>query len=176
MPPHLQHEWSSKGNIGDGASLVPLVDINCIHDVDQLMDTPHTMCSTCLDLPPIYDEYVDEHVELLSCDAMLHRISCENSIGHVMFDNPLNLSYAMSEISHIASLQPHRSNYAYPIHINPICTSGIDDKMMVMGFCFSCDDIAMLPLQNLCNSSHMPCHANDAKGAWQYHHKKSKCQ
>ena len=48
-------------------------------------------------MPPIYDEYDDEHVELPSCDAMLHRISCENSIGHFMFDNPLSLSYAMSE-------------------------------------------------------------------------------
>ena len=28
--------------------------------------------SSCLDLP-IYDEYDDEHVELPSCDAMLHR-------------------------------------------------------------------------------------------------------
>ena len=113
--PHLHHmSGASKGNIGDGASLVPLVDIDCMHDDDHLMDTPHTMSSTCLDVPPIYDEYDDERVEFLSCDATLHRISCENSIGHIMFDNPLNLSYAMSEISHIASLQSHRSNYAYP--------------------------------------------------------------
>ena len=51
-------------------------------------------------MPPIYDEYDDEHVDLPSCDTMLHRISCENSRGHIMFDNPLNLSYAMGEISH----------------------------------------------------------------------------
>ena len=30
--------------------------------------------------------------------------------------------------------------------------------MMVIGFCFSCDDIAMLPLHDLRNSSTMPCH------------------
>ena len=35
---------------------------------------------------------------------------------------------------------------------------GIDDEMMVIGFCFSCDDIAMLPLHDLRNSSTMPCH------------------
>jgi hypothetical protein len=122
------------------------------------MDSPHTMSSTCLDMPPIYDEYDDEHVDLPSCDAMLHRISCENSIGHIMFDNPLNLSYAMSEISHIASFQSQHSNYACPIKINPSCTYGIDDEMMVIGFCFSCDDIAMLPLHDLRNSSTMPCH------------------
>ena len=75
-----------------------------------------------------------------------------------MFDNPLNLSYAMSEISHIASFQSQHSNYACPIKINPICTYGIDDEMMVIGFCFSCDDIAMLPLHDLRNSSTMPCH------------------
>jgi hypothetical protein len=54
------------------------------------MDTSHTMSSTCLDVPPIYDEYDDEHVELLNGDAMLHRIPCENSVGHIMFDNLLN--------------------------------------------------------------------------------------
>ena len=32
--------------------------------------------------------------------------------------------------------------------------------MTVIVFCFSCDDIAMLPLHELCNSSHMPCHEN----------------
>jgi hypothetical protein len=156
------HERRSKGNIGDGTSLVPLVDYlanDCFHDVDHLMDSSHTM--SCFDMPPIYDEYDNEHIELRSCDAMLHRISCENSIGHFMFDNPLNVSYAMSEISHIASLQSQHSKYACPIKINPICTYGIDDEMMVIGICFSCDDIAMLPLQNLCNVSHIPCHEND---------------
>ena len=44
------------------------------------------------------------------------------------------------------------------ININPICTYGIDDEMMVIGFCFSCDDIAMLPLHDLHNSYTMPCH------------------
>ena len=110
--------------------------------------------SSCLDLP-IYDEYDDEHVELPSCDAMLHRISCENSFGHIMFENPLNLSYAMSEISHIASFQSQHISYACPIKINPICTCGIDDEMMVIGFCFSCDDIAKLPLHDLHNSSNI---------------------
>ena len=52
-------------------------------------------------------------------------------------------------------LQYHLSDYAYAIKINPICTYGIDDKPMVIGICFSCDDIDMLPLHHL---SHMPCH------------------
>ena len=88
---------------------------------------------------------------------MLHRISCENSLGHIMFDNPLDLSYAMNEITHMSYLQSHRSDYAYAIKINPICTYGIDDKPMVIGICFSCDDTDMLPLHHL---SHMPCHAH----------------
>ena len=75
-----------------------------------------------------------------------------------MFDNPLNLSYAMSEISHIASFQCQHSNYACPIKMHPSCTYGIDDELMVFGFCFSCDDIAMLPLHDLHNSSTMSCH------------------
>ena len=116
------HERCSKGNIGDGASLVPLVDSltnDCLHDVDPPISMLHASeTSSCLDLP-IYDEYDDEHVELPSCDAILHRISCENSIGHIMFSNPLNLSYAMSEISQIASFQSQHSNYACPIKINP---------------------------------------------------------
>ena len=74
------HERHSKGNIGDVASLVPLVDsldIDCSHDVDPPIHMLHASeTSSCLDLP-IYDEYDDEHVELPSCDAMLHRISCE---------------------------------------------------------------------------------------------------
>ena len=126
---------------------------DCLHDVDPPIAMLHASAtSSCHDLP-IYDEYDDEHVELPSCDAMLHKISCENSIGHFMFDNPLNLSYAMSEISHIASFRSQHSNYACPIKINPICTYGIDDKMMVIRFCFSCDDIAMLPIHDLRNSS-----------------------
>ena len=84
------HERRSKGNIGDGTSLVPLVDyldIGCSHDVDPPIPMLHASdTSSCLDLP-IYDEYDDEHVELPSCHAVLHRISCENSIGHFMFDN-----------------------------------------------------------------------------------------
>ena len=110
--------------------------------------------SPCDDLP-IYDEYDDCHVESISCDAMLHMIFCANSLGHIMFDNTLNLSYAMSEISHIASFQSQHSNYACPIKINPIYTYGIDGKPMVIGICFSCDDIDMLPLHHL---SHMPWH------------------
>ena len=148
------HEQCSKGNIGDGASLVPLVDsfdIDCSDDVDPPIAMLHASeSSSCLDLP-IYDEYDDEHVEFSSCDVMLHRISCENSFGHIMFDNPLTLSYAMSEISHIASFQSQHSDYACLVTINPICTYGIDDEMMVIGFCFSCDDIAMLPLHDLRN-------------------------
>ena len=94
------------------------LDIDFSHHADHPMDSSHTMA--CFDMPPIYDEYDDEHVELPTCDAMLHRISCENSTGHVMFDNPLNLSYAMSEIPHIASFQSQHSNYACPTKINPI--------------------------------------------------------
>ena len=52
-------------------------------------------------------------------------------------------------------MHSHRSDYAYAIKINTICTYGIDDKPMVIGICFSCDDIDMLPLYHL---SHMPCH------------------
>ena len=99
-------EWNDQGNIGDGTSLVPLVDyldIDCLHDVDPPIPMLHASAtSSCHDLP-INDEYDDEHVDLPSCDAILHRISCESSISHIMFDNPLNLSYTMSEISHIAS-------------------------------------------------------------------------
>ena len=50
------------------------VDIDCSHDVDTPIAMLHASeTSSCLDLP-IYDEYDDEHVELPSCDAMLHRI------------------------------------------------------------------------------------------------------
>ena len=69
------------------------LDIDCSHDVDHPIDSSHT--KSCFDMSAIYDEYDDEHVELPTCDAMLNRISCANSIGHVMFDNPLNLTYAM---------------------------------------------------------------------------------
>ena len=41
--------------------------------------------------------------------------------------------------------------------MNPVCTYGIDDKPMVIGICFSCDYIDMLPLHHLAN---MPCHDN----------------
>ena len=80
-------EWNEKGNIGDGDALVPLVDIldiDCLHDVDPPITMLHaSMISPCDDLP-IYDEYDDCHVESLSCDAMLHRISCDNSLSHIM--------------------------------------------------------------------------------------------
>ena len=99
-------EWNENGNIGDGDALVPLVDIldiDCLHDVDQAITMLHaSLTSPCDDLLPIYDEYDDFHVESLSCDAMLHRISCDNSLGHIMFDNPLDLSYALNEINHMS--------------------------------------------------------------------------
>ena len=58
----------------------------------------------------------------------------------------------MNEINHMSYLQSHRSDYAYAIKINPICTYGIDDKPMVIDICFSCDDI------DLHHVYHMPCH------------------
>ena len=134
-----------------------ILDIAFLHDVDPPINMLHaSMIFPCDDLP-IYDEYDDCHVESITCDAMLHRISCDNSLGHIMFATPLDLSYAMNEISHMSYLQSHRSDYAYAIKMNPICTYGIDDKPMVIGICFSCDDIDMLPLHHL---SHMPCHDN----------------
>ena len=105
-----------------------ILDIDCLHDADPPIDMLHaSMISPCDDLP-ICDEYDDCHVESISCDAMLHRILCANSLGHIMFDNPLDFSYAMHETTHMSHLQSHRSDYAYAIKINPICTYGIDDK------------------------------------------------
>ena len=105
-----------------------------LHDSHDSVHHMHSMNNNALYIS--YDEYDDEHVEFPSCDVMLHRISCENSFGHIMFEKPLNLSYAMSEISHIASFQSQHSDYACPIKINPICTYGIDDEMVVIGFFF----------------------------------------
>ena len=74
--PHLQHT-SDAPKVGDGASLVQLVDYltnDCLHDVDPPIPMLHASAtSSCHDLP-IYDEYDDDHVDLPSCDAMLHRI------------------------------------------------------------------------------------------------------
>ena len=146
-------------NIGDGTTLVPLVDFDCLHDDDLRIAMPHACVpTTCFDGPPIYDTYDDEHVEYISYDAMLHRISFPNYLGHIMFDTLLDLSYIMHEITHIASLQSHHNTYVIPININPICAYGIDDKSIVIGICFSSDDIDMLPLQNLCHSSLRLCH------------------
>ena len=117
---HFQNE---NGNIGEDDALVPLVDIldiDCLHDVDQPITMLHASSTSPCDDLPIYDEYDDCHVESISCDAMLHRISCDNSLGHIMFDNPLDLSYAMHEINHMSYLQSHRSDYAYAIKTNPI--------------------------------------------------------
>ena len=79
-----------------------ILDIDCLHDVDPPSTMLHaSMISLCDDFP-IYDEYDDSHVESISCDAMLHRIYYDNSLGHIMFDNPLDLSYAMHEIHHMS--------------------------------------------------------------------------
>ena len=75
-------EWNDKGNIGDGDAVVPLVDIldiDCLHDVDPPSTLLHASMISPYDDLPIYDEYDDSHVESISCDAMLHRISCDNS-------------------------------------------------------------------------------------------------
>ncbi|KAE8806962.1 Nitrate transporter 1.3 [Hordeum vulgare] len=76
------HEWNKKGNIGEGDALVPLVDIDCLHDDDPPIDMLHDYATSTCDELPIYDEFDDSHVESTSCDDMLHRISFENSIGH----------------------------------------------------------------------------------------------
>jgi len=72
------HDWSLKGDdIGDGTTLVPLVDFDCLHDDDRpIAMLQACVPTTCFDEPLIYDTYDDEHVECISCDAMLHRISC----------------------------------------------------------------------------------------------------
>ena len=96
---------NEQGNIGEGDALVPLVDIldfDCLHDDDQPITMPHASATSPCDDLPIYDEFDDYHVESISCDAMLHRISsCDNSLGHIIFDNPLDFSYAMHEINHM---------------------------------------------------------------------------
>ena len=104
-----------------------ILDIDCLHDVDQPISMLHASATSSCD---------DCRVESISCDAMLHSISCDNSLGHIMFDTPLDLSYAMHEINNMSYLQSHRSDYAYAININPICTYGIDDKSLVIGICF----------------------------------------
>ena len=79
--------WNDKGNIGEGDALIPLVDmpnIDCLHYVDQPISMLHTSVTSPCDDLPIYDEYDDCHVESISCDAMLHRFSCDNSLGHII--------------------------------------------------------------------------------------------
>ena len=65
------HEWNENGNIGDGDALVPpvdILDIDCLHDVDQPITMLHASAtSSCDDLLPIYNEYDDSHVESISC-------------------------------------------------------------------------------------------------------------
>ena len=55
------HEWNDIGNKGEGDALVPLVDIldiDCLHDVDQHISMLHASAtSSCNDFLPIYDEY-----------------------------------------------------------------------------------------------------------------------
>ncbi|KAE8786074.1 gag-pol polyprotein [Hordeum vulgare] len=120
------HEWNAKGNIAEIDALVPLVEIDCLHDDYHSIAMLHDYVNFPTNELPIYDEFDDYHVESISCDAMLHRIPCERSKGHIMFHNPLDLSYALHEIHHIASLQSHHSNYGYAIKINPICKYSID--------------------------------------------------
>ena len=69
-----------------------ILGIHCLHAIDPPIVMLHASpTSPCNDLP-IFDEFDDCHVESISRDAMLHRISCDNSLGHIMFDNPLDLS------------------------------------------------------------------------------------
>ena len=59
-------EWNERGNIGEGDALVPLVDIldiDCLHDVDQPITMLHASATSPCDDLPIYDEYDDFHVE-----------------------------------------------------------------------------------------------------------------
>ena len=57
------HERDNKGILGDGDVLVPLVDIDCLHDDDLPIAILHAyLPTTCFHEPPIYDTYDDEHV------------------------------------------------------------------------------------------------------------------
>ena len=87
-----------------------ILDIDCLHDVDQPLIMLHASATSPCDDLTIYDEYDDCHVESISCDVMLHRISCDNSLGKSMFDNLLDLSYAMHEINHMYYFQSHCSD------------------------------------------------------------------
>ena len=134
--------------------LVPLVDLDFMHDIVAPFAMPHAIfSSTCFDLTSIYHA----HVMTSSCASMLHRTSCANYICHIMFAIPKLLSYAMSEIAHITSLNSFRSAYAIPIKFHFICEYGIDDICLVHVICICCDHIAMLSLHSS-NTLHMPCH------------------
>ena len=145
--------------IGDGDALVPLLDMDCSHDINAPLAMSHAiMPFTCFDLPPVHDERDHKYVMTRSCDAMLHRISCDNFVCDIMFATPQSLSCAMNEISDIKSLSSFSSDYVISIKMNLICEYGIDDKFLVSGICICCANIAMLPLHNLRNSSHIPYH------------------
>lgn len=107
------HEWTYKGNNkGDGDVLVPLADMDCLHDIGAPIAMSHAILpSTCFDFPPINDGCDDKYVMNTSCDEMLRTISCDNSICHIMFATPQSLSYAINEISHITSLSSYHSTY-----------------------------------------------------------------
>lgn len=58
-------------------------------------DILHSMCFV---LPPIYDEYDVGYVMSSSFDTMLHMMSSDHSICHMMFATFPSLSYAMDDI------------------------------------------------------------------------------
>ena len=148
------HGRDNKGILGDGDVLVPLVDMDCMHDIVVPFSMPHViLSSTCFDLKSIYHECVMTS----SCTSMLHMTSCANSICHIMFTIPKPLSYAISDIPHITSLNSFHSAYDIPIKFHFICEYGIDDICLVHGICICCDDISVLSLHSS-NTVHMPCH------------------
>ena len=126
--------------IGDGVSCVPLVDT---HGLPRLHNVP------CHNVDIIISP---------KCFDMLHAQTCENSLGHLMFEHPKNLSF-----------YNHRP-YAHSIKCKPITTLGIDDKVMVLGICFTCDDLESYPLHVPNAYLSMKCHELALLDMQNYHH------
>ena len=89
------------------------------------------------------------NVELITHDEVLTRISLDDSLCYIMFDDPIELSSVIENVAELSSLKSLVSTYAYTYKFNLIRDYGVDDKFYVYQICITCDKLAELKLHVL---------------------------
>lgn len=96
-------------------------------------------------------------MELITHKKILSRISTDDSLCYIMFDNPIELDRIIGKVLEIMSLKCIHRNYTYKHKFKLIGDYGVDRKFYVYRIYITCDNLAELTLEVMGKQSSIPC-------------------